>query len=31
MTFPALTQFFNDLTIFGGDFLSFSFTIGLGK
>jgi hypothetical protein len=31
VTFPALTQFFNDLTIFGGDLLSLSFTFGFGK
>lgn len=28
--FPALTQFFNDLTIFGGDFLSIAVTFGFG-
>ncbi|WOC11516.1 hypothetical protein MP11Mi_05880 [Gordonia sp. MP11Mi] len=30
MDFPALTQFFNDFTVFGGDFLSIALTFGLG-
>ena len=29
MEFPALTQFFNDLYIFGGDLLHIAVTIGL--
>ncbi|WP_265738792.1 hypothetical protein [Gordonia zhenghanii] len=26
--FPALTQFFNDFTVFGGDLLSIAFSFG---
>ncbi len=28
--FPALTQFFNDVTIFGGDLLHIAITVGFG-
>jgi len=28
--FPALTQFFNDVTIFGGDLLHVAITLGIG-
>ncbi len=28
--FPALTQFFNDFTVFGGDLLHIAVTLGLG-
>lgn len=28
--FPALTQFFDDLTIFGGDLLSIALTLSIG-
>lgn len=28
--FPALTQFFNDFTVFGGDLLHIAITIGFG-
>ncbi|MBM7367339.1 hypothetical protein JOC45_002039 [Gordonia hydrophobica] len=29
--FPALTQFFNDFSIFGGDLLHVAITFGFGK
>lgn len=28
--FPALTQFFNDFTVFGGDLLHIAITFGFG-